>query len=230
MAQNTPSFVRYSFLKAEPEWRRLPALERERGRAEFEAVVEEFAPRMEMHSYSLMGTRGDVDFMLWQISPSLEMLQELWVRAAGTGLGAYLTTPHSFLAMTRPSQYVGGHSHQGQTHHTGSIKPKGDPYLFIYPFWKTHDWYQLASEKRQEIMNQHFTVGHRYPSVKIHTTYAFGLDDPEFVLGFESASPEDFVRLVMELRESTARPYTLRDTPVFTCVKTPLRECLQALG
>jgi chlorite dismutase len=224
------SFVRYSFLKAEPEWRRLPSLERERGRAEFEAVVEEFAQGMEIHSYSLMGTRGDVDFMLWQISPSLELLQELWSRAAGTGLGAYLTTPHSFLAMTRPSPYMGGHSHQGQTHHTGAIKPKGDPYLFVYPFWKTHDWYQLSIEARQEIMTQHFAVGHRYPSVKIHTSYAFGLDDPEFVLGFESSSPEDFVRLVMELRESKARPYTLRDTPIFTCLRTPLGECLRALG
>jgi chlorite dismutase len=230
MAENAPSFIRYSFLKVEPDWRRMPSSERERGRGEFEAVVEEFSPRMEIRSYNLMGTRGDTDFMLWQISPTLELLQELWVRALGTGMGAYLTTPHSFLAMTRPSPYMGRHRHEGQTHHTGAIKPKGDPYLFVYPFCKTHKWYQLSKEERQEIMNQHFAVGHRYPSVKIHTSYAFGLDDPEFVLGFETENPEDFVRLVMELRESKARPYTLKDTPIFTCVKAPLRECLQALG
>ena len=42
--------------------------------------------------------------------------------------------------------------------------------------------------------------------------------------------PEDFLDLVMELRESQASAYTLRDTPVFTCIARPIRQCLDALG
>jgi chlorite dismutase len=80
------------------------------------------------------------------------------------------------------------------------------------------------------MMNEHIRVGHKYPSVKITTTYSFGLDDQEFVLGFETDSPADFLDLVMELRESQARPYTERDTPIFTCISGELRGILDSLG
>jgi chlorite dismutase len=34
----------------------------------------------------------------------------------------------------------------------------------------------------------------------------------------------------MELRETEASSYTLRDTPIFTCVAVPLAEVLETLG
>jgi len=79
-------------------------------------------------------------------------------------------------------------------------------------------------------VNEHFIIGHKYPDVKISTAYSFGLDDQEFVLGFETDKPGDFLDLVMELRESKARPFTLRDTPIFTCLNKPLEDCLADLG
>ena len=80
------------------------------------------------------------------------------------------------------------------------------------------------------MMDEHIKVGHEFPSVKINTTYSFGLDDQEFVVGFESDSPSDFLDLVMKLREAEQRPYTERDTPIFTCIAMPMREVLEALG
>ncbi len=80
------------------------------------------------------------------------------------------------------------------------------------------------------MMTAHFDVGHRYPEVVIHTSYSFGLDDQEFVLGFETDSPKDFLELVMELRGSEARPYTERDTPIFTCIARDLPDTLDSLG
>ena len=57
-------FVKYSFYKVTPEWRQLPPEARERIKAEFAAVpLGEFSDRIDMNSYSLVGTRGDVDFM-----------------------------------------------------------------------------------------------------------------------------------------------------------------------
>ena len=50
------------------------------------------------------------------------------------------------------------------------------------------------------------------------------------MLGFETDEPASFLDLVTELRESEARPYTLRDTPIFTCISKPLRACLDDLG
>ena len=223
-------YVRYCFYKVDPEWRRLPQGDRERSKAEYVAALTELTSQMEITSYSLLGTKGDADYMLWSISPSLELLDQLAAQTNRTELGKYLTTTHSYLAMTRRSPYVDDHAHPGQDGSGEVVRTVGRPYLFVYPFVKTHDWYQLSQEQRQAIMSEHFQVGHRFPSVKISTSYSFGLDDQEFMLGFETSNPADFLDLVMALRESKARPYTLRDMPIFTCIHKPLAECLDGLG
>ena len=233
MAQDAQGnyYVKYTFYKVHPSWRRnADPRERDIGKAEFAAVVDEFSSQMSITSYSLLGTRGDVDFMLWKVSPSLELLDSLTAQINHTELAQYLHTPHSYLAMTRRSPYIDRHAHAGQEGGGEGMRAVGRDYLFVYPFVKTHDWYQLPKEERQSLMSEHFQVGHKYPSVKISTSYSFGLDDQEFVLGFETDSPSDFLDLVMELRESKARPYTERDTPIFTCVHKPLKECLDGLG
>ena len=228
MADPRRDFVKYTFYRVQPEWRRLASVERDAGKDEFAAVAAEFADRVSLNTYSLVGTRGDTDFMLWGVCPELEPINELAAQLNQTRLGGYLETPHSYLAMTRRSPYIDSHQHEGQegTGDAASMRIVGRRYLFMYPFWKTHDWYQLPKEDRQELMNDHFVIGHKYPQVKISTAYSFGLDDPEFVLGFETDEPGTFLDLVMELRESKARPYTLQDTPIFSCINRPLRDCL----
>jgi chlorite dismutase len=80
------------------------------------------------------------------------------------------------------------------------------------------------------MMGQHFKIGHKFPSVKIHTGYSFGLDDQEFVLAFETDQPSDFLELVMELRSSEASRYTALETPIFTCINTSIDDILRLLG
>jgi chlorite dismutase len=145
-------------------------------------------------------------------------------------MGAFLETPFSYVAMTKRSMYVGEHTHPGQEGTRTRVKPGKAKYLFVYPFWKTRPWYQLPLEERQAMMSEHIRVGHTYPSVKINTAYSFGLDDPEFVVAFETDVPADFLDLVMELRESAASSYTLRDTPIFTCLWMQPGEALDAIG
>ena len=88
-------FVKYSFFKVDPAWRRLPAKERQDSKAQFAEVLGEFSDRVSMSSYSLVGTRGDVDFMLWKVSESVEAINELMARVNHTDLGPYLTQPYS---------------------------------------------------------------------------------------------------------------------------------------
>jgi chlorite dismutase len=231
MAQEgSRDFVKYSFYKVAPDWRKLSVKERDRSKAEFAEVLAEFSDRVQVSSYSLVATRGDVDFMLWKISRTLDPLNELMAQLNRTELGKYLQMPHSYLAMTRRSPYVDQHQHEGQEGAATTMRQIRRKYLFVYPFVKTHEWYQLPKEDRQRLMNEHFTIGHRFPEVKISTAYSFGLDDQEFVLGFETDDPGAFLDLVMELRESEARPFTERDTPIFSCVSKPVAECLADLG
>jgi chlorite dismutase len=87
----------------------------------------------------------------------------------------------------------------------------------------------LPLEERQALMDGHIRIGNKYPSVKLNTTYSFGLDDQEFVVAFETDEPKDFLDLVMELRETESSKYTLRDTPIFTCVQMPVAKILEQL-
>ncbi|MBI2167348.1 MAG: chlorite dismutase family protein [Candidatus Omnitrophica bacterium] len=223
-------YVNFRFYKLQSEWRRLPESEKEKGRRELLEVCESFQKKGVIFvSYSLVGIRGDSEFMLWRIAEDLELFEKMSLAMLQTGLGKYITIPYSYLAMTKRSLYVDKHVHPGQEGRRGRIVPGESKYLFVYPFVKTRDWYRLPKEKRQEMMDEHIRVGHKYPTVKLNTTYSFGLDDQEFVVAFETDKPADFLDLVMELREGEASRYTLRDTPTFTCLKRPLQALLAEL-
>ncbi|MBA2598708.1 MAG: chlorite dismutase family protein [Chloroflexia bacterium] len=223
--------VKFTFFKIAPEWRRLDVTERERQITELSAVVESWAARNLVRCYATLGTRGDTDFMVWQVSYEIEDIQRMAGEVLGTATGGYLTTPFSYLSMTKSSTYVEKYAGPGADRATRlALAPGAHKYLFVYPLTKMREWYGLPPEERQQIMNQHIAIGATYSSVKINTTYSFGLDDQEFVLAFETDQPGDFLDLVQELRGSVSSAYTLTDVPIFTCVATTSRGMLEALA
>ena len=224
-------FVKFTFFKAVPEWRRLEAEERDGQIREFAGVVADWSGRNLVRCYSTVGMRGDADCMVWQVSYELEDVQAMAGEILGTALGGYLTTPYSYLSMTKSSAYVEKYAGPGEDRATRlALAPGGRRYLFVYPLTKMREWYGLPAEERQQIMNQHIAIGATYSSVKINTTYSFGLDDQEFVLAFETDEPGDFLDLVQELRGSVSSAYTLTDVPIFTCVASPARDMLEAMA
>jgi len=227
--QTRRQFVKFTLYKVDPAWRLLPPGERERGKRELCQVVEAFGDRMLVRSYSLAGLRGDADFLLWLVADRMEEFQSLATQVFSTALGPYLSMPYSYFSMTRRSIYRA--TEEGRAADARlRVQPAGAKYLFVYPFVKTRPWYELPKDARQQMMDEHIAIGRKYPSVKLNTTYSYGLDDQEFVVSFETDNASDFLDLVMELRETKASSYTLRDTPTFTCVAMPLRDALDALG
>src|ERR1700740_2337691 len=167
---------------------------------------------------------------VWSIGYGVDELNQMRSELMRTPLGGYLTSPHNFLAMTKRSVYQIDRVDESEGEGRGAIRPGGQKYIFIYPFWKTRAWYLLPPEERKRLMDEHIRIGLKYPRVKLNTTYSFGLDDQEFVVAFESDYPEDFLDLVQRLRESQGSAYTLKDTPIFTCIRTTVDEMLQRLG
>src|SRR5512140_2877166 len=103
--------VKYSFFKVDPAFRRLSHEKQEDLKLELLDAIRQFNRRMLLRAYSLFGLRGDVDFMLWQVAEDIDSFQALAKAIVTTGMGVYLQTPYSFLAMTRKSIYdigVGG--------------------------------------------------------------------------------------------------------------------------
>ena len=221
--------VKYAFYKADPAWRGLPDEERAAGRKELAELLEMCRERFPMlRTYSTVGMRGDADMLIWSAAKTLEEIRDLEAAIRATAMGRWLDTPHSFLAMTKRSQYED--RLDPTSREKLKVKPGRAKYLFIYPFVKTRAWYLLPFEERQKMMDAHIEIGHRFPTVKLNTTYSFGLDDQEFVVAFETDSPEDFLDLVMALRETRSSEFTLRDTPIFSCIAGEPLAVLETLG
>ncbi|CDM65500.1 chlorite dismutase family protein [Pyrinomonas methylaliphatogenes] len=222
-------FVNFTFYHVRPEWRLLDEKIKEEAKREFVHVVDEFRGPLIIQTYSLVGLRTNADFMIWRIGYELDPFQEMTARLNRTVLGRYLEITQSFLSMTKRSIYMDKENPEHVEDRLHIIPGKAK-YLFVYPFIKTRSWYALPFDERQEMMDEHIRVGSKYPSVKLNTTYSFGLDDQEFVVAFETDEPADFLDLVQELRETKASMYTLRDTPMYTCRLRPLAECLEEIG
>ena len=224
-------FVNFSFYKLDPAFRRLPQEEQDKGKREFLDVLEDYDSNKDMIllSYSMFGLRSDADIMLWRISYEVEKFMEMSTKMARTGLGKYLSQTYHYLSMTKRSMYVDIFNPEHEEDRTHIIPGKAK-YLFIYPFTKKREWYLLTKYTRQGIMDEHIFVGNKYPSVKLNTTYSFGLDDHEFVVAFESDYPQDFLDLVMDLRETEGSRFTENDVPIFTCIAMSLEDAVNSLG
>jgi chlorite dismutase len=229
IAELEKRFLKYTFFKVAREWRSLDPISREECRREFLEVLMR-SSTLALSFFSLVGIRGDADFMILAETASLDPLQEFMAGVLATTLGRYLETPFSYLAMTKPSRYIGSHRHPGQEGGTAQGAPSASRFLFVYPFVKKREWYRLPFTERKRMMAEHFKIGHGYPAIKIHTGYSFGIDDQEFVLSFEGDSPAEFLALVEELRGSEASVYTQLETPIFTCRRVDPSRLLSLLG
>jgi len=217
------NYVKYTFLKVDPAWRRRSSEERAADKEEFAAACRDFAESQYLRAYSLVGTRGDCDLMIRAIARSLEPIHELHVLLNQSGLMGYADISHSFLAMTKESVY--SDEPQPLAPREGSERQ----FLMVYPMWKRRDWYRLPAEERMRVMRGHIETGRRYTGIEINTAYSYGLDDQEFVVSFNADDPAEFLDLVQELRSTESSAYTASETPIFTCISATAERALDAL-
>src|SRR5215217_4633229 len=112
--QDERQFVQFVFYQVDPAWRRLATAEREAHKQAAQAVIERHAVQLILRTYTLLGLRGDCDFMLWGVSKELEAFTALQSELLATPLGGYLTRPYQYLAQTKRSMYVDKHEHADQ--------------------------------------------------------------------------------------------------------------------
>ena len=221
MAERT--FLKLTFLKVDPAWRRRSSAERARDKLEFLAACEEWGADHFLRAYTLVGTRGDADLMLRLACASLQPIHELHVLLNQSGLMGWADISHSYLALTKHSPY---------SDEPRPLAPRADverPFLIVYPMWKKRAWYALPAEERMRIMRGHIEVGRRHPNIDINTAYSYGLDDQEFVVSFDAEDPAEFLDLVQELRGTESSAYTESETPIFTCMSSSVERALAAL-
>src|SRR5262249_12621082 len=224
--QAQPLFVQYTGFRADPAWRRLPYAAREDGREAFARAIEETAPEIKTYPYSTVGLKTNCDLLLWRKGTSPISMQDFTGRLLQTGIGQYLEITHNLYGFTRPSSYT----KRPNTQEQAIDLEDRQTYLIVYPFSKTTEWFLLSRDVRQGMMNEHMRIGHEYADIRQVLLYATGLDDQEFIVAYETEDLPRFSALVTDLRATEARRYTLRDTPILTGIRRPLREALSLIG
>jgi hydrogen peroxide-dependent heme synthase len=192
---------------------------------EAEQLFKEWADRVELRGvYSTVGFRAEDDLMMWWVARSPGDVQELMRSFRRTVIGGRLIQTAAFLGLVRPAEFTPDHA---------PAFLKDEParrHLCVYPFVRTPEWYLLPSEQRAALLREHGEIGRQYPEVLANTTSAFGLNDWEWILAFESDQLDRIVDCIRKLREAEARRYTKVETPFVTGIRTELAEGLRDLG
>jgi len=223
MEESLRMFFNFSFFKIDPKWRWMADLAKEESAKEVEQIIRN--SKVKCRVYSTLGLRDDAEFLLWFAAESVEEIQGAISKIYSTVFGKYIIASRVYMSSTRPSIYA----KTGRTPAfvEGSESKK---YVIVYPFIKTREWYLLPLEQRKAMMDEHITVGHKYPQITLNTTYSFGIHDEDFMLAFETDDLHAFQDLIMELRETKVSRYVQQDTPMIVCVKKDIVPLITSLG
>lgn len=219
------TMVQFLVYRLDPLWRRLSAEQRHCKATELEEVIEG-SEGITTFAYGLTGLKAGADLLLWRYGTDAAAMQAGAAALQRTTLGSYLDLVHAYFGLIRPSTYTRRQTAQEQS----IFERRRGTYLIVYPFTKTAAWYLLGKATRQGMMNEHIKIGREHPEIRQVLVHSTGLDDQEFVVAYETEDLLEFQSLVIDLRSSDARIYTLADTPVYTAVHRPLRETLELLA
>jgi chlorite dismutase len=174
--------------------------------------------------YSTAGFRADTDLMLWLIGPTPDAMQDALVAFGKTEAGRRLELSWTFMGVVKPAEFTADHA---------PAFVKGEPpkrYACVYPFVRTPEWYLLPPEERSSLLREHGSIGREYPDVLANTTSAFGINDWEWILAFESDELDRIVDCIRRLREAGARRFTKVEVPFVTGIRKDIRAAFADLA
>ena len=215
----------YIFICISNGFYQLPEPERIRQKRDFQKLLVQ-QKSLSIHAYTTLGLKANTTFMLWCWADSPADIQVFVRDLLYSVFGQWLELTFSYFGIVRESTYSGRTGKPDQV--IQNFKERL-PYLILYPFSKTTEWYQLDFENRKSIMGQHIKVGVSHAEIRQCLLYSYGLDDYEFLVSYETKSLEDFQDLVIEMRKTFGRKYTLSDTPIYTCLYKQLEELAEWL-
>ncbi len=160
--------------------------------------------------YDVGALRGDADIMLWTHAETSEELQRAYHGLLRTSLGATLEPVWSQMALHRPAEF-------NKSHIPAFLADeRARPYVCVYPFVRSYEWYLLPEPERREMLVEHGMMGREYPDVRANTVASFALGDYEWLLAFEADELYRIVDLMRHLRASKARLHVREEIPFYT--------------
>jgi chlorite dismutase len=174
-------------------------------------------------TYDVSGLRADADVMIWWHSASPDALQEAYGLFRRTGLGRHLAPVWSQMALHRPAEF-------NKSHLPAFLAgEEARPYICVYPFVRSYEWYLLPDEERRGMLAEHGRMARGYPDVRANTVASFALGDYEWMLAFEADELHRIVDLMRDLRASTARRHVREEVPFYTGRRRSVSELVSSL-
>lgn len=168
--------------------------------------------------YDIGGFRADADLLVWLIDDDPATLQAAYHALRRTELGASLEPVWSCIGVHRPAEFNRGHTPACFS----GVAPR--PWLCVYPFVRSYDWYYLDDEHRSKMLSEHGRMGREYPDVLGSTTSAFALNDYEWLLAFEADELHRLTDAMRYQRGAEARLHVREEIPFFTGPRVTLAE------
>jgi chlorite dismutase len=215
MPEQTPvTLNHFALVRFTGAYWRLKRAERGRARRAWLAALRGASEAL--HIYQVYGLEAGNDLLVWSARRAEDpgvaaSFFRAWA-AATAKVRELVEARETLWGFTKPSQYTKTRS----TQELDPFAPTRMPYLVVYPFVKTAEWYLTDSDARQRMMAGHIKVGKQYSDITQLLLYSYGLQDQEFVVVYEMNDPLRFLSLVQELRGTEARRYTQRDAPLHT--------------
>jgi peroxiredoxin len=202
----------------------LPAL-REELAGEVDGLFEQLARKdvTVRGTYDVSGLRADADVMVWWHSGSSDALQDAYGLFRRTALGRHLAPVWSQMALHRPAEF-------NKSHLPAFLAgEEARPYICVYPFVRSYEWYLLPDEERRAMLAEHGRMARGYPDVRANTVASFALGDYEWMLAFEADELHRIVDLMRDLRASGARRHVREEVPFYTGRRRSISELVAAL-
>jgi hydrogen peroxide-dependent heme synthase len=155
-------FASYPVYKVMPD--RIAGLDRDLAAKEVAELFDEFSDRVETRGlYSTAGFTAQADLMVWWVTRSATDVQDLTTAFRRTQLGSALTQIEAWLGLVRPAEFSPDHLPS----FVAGKDPK--PYLCVYPFVRTPEWYLLDPQERAKLLREHGEAARAFSDVQANT-------------------------------------------------------------
>jgi peroxiredoxin len=212
LAKEINDTIRYTMWSVFRLDRVLGDADRQAEAAEVVALIDKLAAEdvVVRGTYDVSGLRADADLMIWWHAPTSEALQRAYNAFRRTALGSRMAPVWSQMALHRPAEFNRSHIPAFMA------EEEVQPFVCVYPFVRSYDWYLLPEDERRAILKEHGMAARDYPDVRANTVASFALGDYEWMLAFEAKELHRIVDLMRELRATEARRHVREEIPFYT--------------
>jgi peroxiredoxin len=179
---------------------------------------------------AVVGHKADV--CLLALGRDLWRLRRFQTEVEAAGLAVV----DSYVSLTEVSEYAQGMPDERKNARLyPRLPPEGKPAFCFYPMTKrrgdVHNWYELAYDDRERLMQGHGGTGRTFAGRVLQlVTGSTGVDDYEWGVTLFAVHPDDIKQCVYTMRFDEASSRYAEFGPFVTGVVGSLDEVLQAVG